>query len=666
MIIKNAPKSPFQRLREQQKAVKDNTIEIGAKRVNRNPRVEYNDEDQSIFIYWPNSNEKDGISRINASRLQRFPALGKVFAEALFISARARGWGTPTLVKNIDSISRSFYAFLEAEEVTQLHAGSLNNVLANKYIRWLNRMDQGKSLLTVSTRELEFGCFRSLIAGLKKSSAATYCSADFELPSNVWAGQSSVSVKKTSTIPDEDFRKLYQACLKEIREISDEVRIMRKMMSEAQNHPIVQAASRNEREALSQEMYGLKFGKIPNPYQELGVALAALKKRYPTTLVSLEILEADDGDPSLPKAISRFHGGWGKVTRCFYPKARDLMPFLIMLAIHLHYNLETLLASKLNDFSIRTNEIGRREFVASIEAIDPDKFNDAHIISDPRKGRATGARQTQVRPVDSSLDNPATIFLFLLEWCEDIRKLTTLNFRDRLFLYVSARFKIGETPKGFAGYGGVCGTDTSFDIAYANFFKDNGLEPFSFRTLRATGLDITDILFGGDIVSKQSAGNHTNPDTTYKKYSTGGQMERGDEVLAEIRILNDRWRRTGNAIDPRSRPEGADLAAATPGWRCLDPFSPPSGPTNSLCTDYGQCPVCPHGYIDTSSVYSYAQAWNLLSAIDDAASEIAADAWLRRWAPVKQSLLEYWLPQFSDEIRVESKSYRLNQLPPLE
>lgn len=342
------------------------------------------------------------------------------------------------------------------------------------------------------------------------------------------------------------------------------------------------------------------------------------------------------------------------------------MPFLIMLAIHLHYNLETLLASKLADFSIRTNEIGRMEIVMSGEDSDLNEVDDGYLIAEPRKERAFGKRQEQVRPVDNGIDNPATIYLFLLDWCKDIRHLVDVNFRQRLFLFVSNRVKPGEKPRGFAGHGGQCGTDSTFDDAFSKFFRENGLIHYSFRTLRATGLDITDVLFGGDIIAKQSAGNHTDPDTTYKKYSTGGQMERGDEVLAELRIIHQRWRRTRQRIDPRNRPEGSDLGSATPGWRCLDPFTSPRGTKNSLCTDYGQCPVCPHCYVDTNSAYSYAQALNLLAAIDEAASEIAPGAWLQRWAPVKERILEYWLPRFSNTLKNDSKSYQLNPLPPLE
>jgi hypothetical protein len=534
----------------------------------------------------------------------------------------------------------------------------------------LNRSENGTSVLAVATREIEIGAIRSLMEGLKNTAWKGKNTEHIEIRRNIWVGQTAVAVKKTPTIPRHEFSEIYQACLKEIEEISNDVRIMRAAMLAEIDHELTFAFGQEERDKIALKLYGKTYGKIPNVYKDIGIMLATIRRRYPSALISLDSLEKDYSDASLPKAIKRYHGGWSRVTRCFYPNARDLMPFLIMMEIHFHYNLETILGSKITDFFIADNEFGRKEFASSLKS-EHEKNSESDddevlFVGMPRKRRAKSARQLQIRPATEDLDNPANIYKFLLEWTEEIRSRTAPNFVERLFIFVSARLKDDALPRGFRGHDGLCCTDSAFDLAYAGFFKDNKLSHQNFRKFRATGLDIADILFSGDIRAKQAAGNHSDPDVTYKRYSTGGQMERGDEVLGETRLLHHRWRTSERVIDPRRKPEGADLGSATPGWDCLDPFDPPVGTKDKLCTEYGQCPDCPHGSTRLDDPYACAQAWNLLAAIDKSASELPPQAWLDRWAPVKSALLTYWLPQFSEVVRSEAAQYRLHPLPPLE
>lgn len=668
---KTSNKSSFQRIHERKLAAVSVTHPVDISAISRRARVEFDREENNLTIVWPDASQKGGIARVNASALLAYPSLYEPFADALVRSGKKKGWRTSTLTRNVDAISRSFYAFLTTERLANFSIRDFSTTFVNSYIRWLDRTVDNESVLAVSTRELEMSCFRALIDGLRGTRWGHQLPADLEVRANVWSGQSAITTEKTRTIPHDEFRNLYQACVREIAQISDDVRNMRKRMAEASIHPIVFANSRGERESLAEEWFGTKFGKICNPYKDLGLALATLKYRYPSTLVSLEMLLQNKSDSSLPKAISRYHGGWARFSRCFYPTTRDLMPFLIMLGLHLPYNLETLLACNVDDFEIRENELGRREVVASAEprSFEPDypsKDSGRILISAPRKGRSQGARQPQVRPVTDSIDNPASILNFLIEWTSEIRKYAEIHFDRRLFLFVRIGLREGGLPQGFQGYGGQCCTDSSFDHAYQSFFKDNQLPYHSFRSFRATGLDITDIIFGGDIRAKQAAGNHTAPDVTHKKYTTAGQMERGDEVLAEVRLLQERWRKSNMRIDPRGKPEHIDLGAATPGWACLDPFDSPFDSKGTLCTSLGQCPRCPQGFIDITSAYACAQAWSLLHAIDQAAGEIAPDAWRLRWLPVKERLLNYWLPQFEESVTTQVRASRLPLLPPLE
>lgn len=659
---KKPSKNAFERINERQ-PVTGNVVDLKTQRVDRRARIERNDAKGELIIHWPNDNAADGTSPINASFLLKFPSLSDPFAHALLAAGKKSHWEMATAASVVGKLRSGFCSFLESSSLSKIVVSDITTTLINGFARWLNRTkEDGTSALTVGSREGRMANLRSVISGIRKTPWSAQLRPDLDMPKNIWAGQSAVAIKKTETIPHDEFRLIYQACLREIEEIMVDRRNMRQLMDAALAHPIVVATTKEERAALAVAQYGRPAGKIPNPYRDLGVCLATLKRRYPEMLVDRKTIYEADGP--LGDAITKYHGGWRKVLRCFHPTSRDLMPFVLMMAIHLFYNLETLIASKVGDYQIKRGKIGREEFEASLAPAGELSGDSAEVeVFDgrPKKKRADGKRQKQIIHATGDIDNPANLYRFLLEWTYDARIITASHFKDRLFLFLSKK-EVG----GYASPDGICGRDPAFWVLYKGFFKENNIPFHNFRKFRSTGMDVVDIVHAGDIRAKQAAGNHSDSDTTYRKYSSGGQMERGDEELAEVRLIHDRWRASEQVIDPRSKPVDSDRGAATPGWRCVDPFAPPSGPLDKLCVDYGHCPNCAHGYTDRDSGYSCAQAWNLLSAIDQAASEIAPDAWLKRWAPVKQKLLEVWLPQFTTQAHELAKSYRLHPLPPLE
>jgi hypothetical protein len=322
---------------------------------------------------------------------------------------------------------------------------------------------------------------------------------------------------------------------------------------------------------------------------------------------------------------------------------------------------------------IRKNEVGSLELVATPANINLDKKNkvekaneaqgiELEILARAKKGRSNNTEQPQIRPATDDPDNPASIVRFLEEWTSFIRDVAPPMIQDRLFLYVTEqRDRLIRT---FAGHV-TAGSDKGWSNGLKRFYKDHGLPHTAFNRFRTTGMDVTDALFGGDIRAKQAAGNHASPDTTYRMYTTSAAQQRGDEFLGYVGQLRKRWRESKGSVDPRNRPESSDLGAATPGWSCVDPFNGPYTP-NKLCASYGSCPGCPHGGIALDDPYACAQAWNLLNAIDDAAAEIAPDAWLTRWSPIKKKLLEVWLPRFPASVVEKARTITLAKLPPLE
>jgi hypothetical protein len=283
----------------------------------------------------------------------------------------------------------------------------------------------------------------------------------------------------------------------------------------------------------------------------------------------------------------------------------------------------------------------------------------------PLKKRARYRPQEKILPVEDAPDNPAFLWQFLLEWTQWFRPTAAPGWQDRLFLYVPGSTSPNKRMQGFDGETDP-GGDFNFTYAYKQFFQDHGLTYYTFKQIRLTGLDIVDVEFAGDIRAKQAAGGHAKVQTTYQSYTTDAQMQRGDESLAQLSAARERFRKTQGKSDPRRKPEGADIGAATPGWTCVDPYDSPLYEKDKLCGGYGRCPACPLGSISPNDCYSAAQAFNLLDAIDKAVETIAPAAWLERYGPSRKALTEFWLPQIPDHVLEQVRQMKLPPLPPLE
>jgi hypothetical protein len=331
------------------------------------------------------------------------------------------------------------------------------------------------------------------------------------------------------------------------------------------------------------------------------------------------------------------------------------------------------MASKVADYRIFTGKFGRPEFTASVSVIeeeDPadstgEKNREKLFRGAPVKKRALYRPQERILPAEDAPDNPAFLWQFLVEWTEWFRPTAAPDWQARLFLYVPSFSSSNKRMVGFDGQTGPSG-DHNFDYAYKAFFQDHGLTYYTFKQFRSTGLDIVDVEFAGDIRAKQAAGGHAKVQTTYQRYTTDAQLQRGDEALAQVSAARERFRRTQGKSDPRRKPEIADIGAATPGWTCADPYDSPLYEKDKLCDGYGRCPGCPLGSITLDDCYSAAQALNLLDAIDKAVDTMAPTAWLERYGPSRKALTEFWLTQIPDYVLKQVRQMKLPPLPPLE
>lgn len=651
-----------------------NVTDFVAEKSARSYRVEQSEgsRGKELKLIVPHKESPGGERAVNISYLLAFPMLWEPFSEAVSTKARIAASPLVTVSGTCTHLKNGFIRYLSVA-APNATLGDITTFLFEDFIVWLSRTENGFKYKKISKQHFQM-TISAVLEYLQSSDKWKHqLSPELVLRTNYWRDEHD-DRNPVEIIPEETYADIYVACRKEIVSTMEKVRHQRALMQAKMDHPV--ALQGDIFPAHAYHPSGKFNAKVwrESPYRDLGVCLAALRHRISGVILSItELVEMED--KMLLRALEddKLFGGIPIIHSCFYPYTRELVPFVLMLAIHLDYNPETLLKSLLRNFVIRKNELGSLELVATpaninlekkdqLEKADKAQGIELEILARAKKGRSNNAEQPQIRPATDDPDNPASIVRFLEEWTSFVRPLVPPMVQDRLFLYVTEqRDRLIRT---FAG-DQTAGRDKGWQNGLKRFYKDHGLPHTAFNRFRTTGMDVTDALFGGDIRAKQAAGNHATPETTYRTYTTSAAKQRGDEFLGYVRQLQKRWRESKGKVDPRNRPDSADLGAATPGWRCVDPFSGPYTP-EKLCANYGSCPVCSHSDIALDDPYACAQAWNLLSAIDDAASEIAPDAWLTRWSPVKKKLVEVWLPRFPASVVEKARTITLAKLPPLE
>jgi hypothetical protein len=620
----------------------------------------------SIELMCPKEGEKKEDT-VDLSYLLAFPHLTEPFAQAIREICKSKASAYATCLNLGRALNTGFFAFLKEKSLNNIGLEQLTTSHIEGFKNWLDRADKtGVAIYPISTREHQMSPLRQVVQYMKKSDEwAPQLVSDLNVRPGMWAGQKRDD-EPTPIIHEEDYRKIYQACKKKIIEITGRVKAMRAALQANLHHPAALAPDPVGKTVCGKDVPG----NAHNPYNDLGVLLATLHCRYPRQILTAEWLNMLN-DRTLAETVKR--RGITNITACFYPSANDLVPFVLMMAIHLDYNKSTLMGSKVGDYRILTGKFGRPEFAASSSLIEEgdvrdrteEKEEDKLFRGAPLKKRARYRPQEKVLPVEDTPDHPAFLWQFLLEWTQWYRPTAAPEWQDRLFLYVAGSTSPNKRMQGFEGKTNP-GGDYNFHYAYKAFFRDHGLTYYTFRQFRPTGLDIVDVEFAGDIRAKQAAAGHAEVQTTYQRYTTDAQMQRGDEALAQLSAARERFRKTQGKSDPRRKPEGADIGAATPGWTCADPYDSPLYEKDKLCGGYGRCPACPLGSINPSAPYSAAQAFNLLDAIDKAVETMAPAAWLDRYGPPRKALTEFWLPQIPDRVLEQVRQMKLPPLPPLE
>lgn len=614
---KSAPTRFDVKRRDATEATKSEDAGFGATHIGTARVVRVMDDcAESMHLVFPSPTTE--VVRIDVSFLLTAPKLAQPFADALLRKL------TPDTNESRQTFTKwlrlGFFRYLAEGDIRDTALPGVDADLIKDYIRWLNRRGpcNKRPLWSIGTRTSYLLALRNTIDALKQLPKwKGRVPPDLHVPTHQWSGARRRH-KPTEILTDDELVSVYKACLSEIIEIRTRVE--------------------NDLQVLETEKPNVpQSPKSYRDYPTRAVALAALDELLPDRLPCYPELERTH--PYLIAAIKARFGTVLELRTALAPSPRQLVPFIVMLAFHTRLNPETLLGSELDDF-YKESRLGELRF-----------------FSKPYKGRARRRQRPSV-PVDDGWDNPSSIYDFLLMWTGRIRALAPPRGSNKLFIYLP------RTSKSHVGFFDVSAPKGNLSSTLlTQFCAEHGLRRFTLRQIRPTTLDIGRALFDGDIRAAHALGDHRSVETTNSHYTSDAQRKRNEERLGEIMAERSRWIDSRGKIDVRGAAAETDEGAATPGWRCMDPYRSPYSPHGKLCVAYGYCPVCPLSQVDLESSMACGLLLSLLDAVRRAKATLDPQGWLDRMAPIEKRLAEYWLPRFPTTIMDAARERSISALP---
>ena len=382
-------------------------------------------------------------------------------------------------------------------------------------------------------------------------------------------------------------------------------------------------------------------------YADLATCMARLDQLYPGVIPAADRIEQDDR--RLRRFVQYVHRQ-KPISERLYPSPRSLVPWVILFAAETALNASAVMG--LNRSDVRRGDVLGRPVI--------------WITGEKRR-----AARDPLLPFDASEPDGArkkvtlaTIVDFLISYTERLRGEAAPEQRDRLFLVAMRQGSMPLHPvRAFHGPDHAV-ADSSWFWALSAFRRDNGLARFALDQVRPTVLD-EEHRRSGDLALAQRLGGHRSAATTWRHYTSDGTRQRLRERLGGVFVLRERWWGSGGRIDPRALFRAGDEGAATPYFRCLDPFdSPrPGQRAGRLCTAYGECPSCPLAAANIDDPVSVAHYNALAPAILEARDAMPPSAWLARWAQVLADL-EALLAQVDPPTLGRAAAYHVH-LPPV-
>lgn len=559
---------------------------------------------------------------IDLGFLMKLPELATPLAEAFL--AVARTLSTRTRSGLASDLKTGFVAFLVATERYDCRLEDIDQSLVNAFGNWLDRVSgRGVAVLAETTREDKFGALRRLFVPLKNLYPRKI-GKSVHVQKGRWIGSSRKAIP-TPIIDHESWVRLWAACRTEILdqlELSAEgERLIQDGIERLPKNPSTQGA-----------------------YRELDVFLAAVSQLYPGPLPSEDDMHKEHRH--LANAQLVYHRRQ-QFLPYLYPLPRQLVPFVLILAMYTLFNGDGLLKLRLSQIK------------------EQSVFGEDRVVFSIYKGRNESFNPRSFAIDRSDPLNPASLVAYLKKWTARIRPFARPEMQDRLFLFVPA-VRSEKVPRSYEHEVGPT-SDCTWSFHVTEFLKTHGLPHLRTRHIRKTGLDLVHELFSGDIRAVAAAGGQRSADVLDKHYTDDRARRRNDESLGSIMAARERELATGGRINPRHGPTGSDYHAATPGAMCLDPFNSPQPGQKAgrLCRAYGACWACPLLQLKPDQPYQLARAWQFRTEILNSRGYLPASRWVAAWQPRLTALEKHVLPAFEEEAVIAAATRLLPHLPPL-
>lgn len=563
-----------------------------------------------LFVRIQHPEQQSVYLEFNFGEFNVSPNLAEAIADGFFATATGRSANTVRArFGNLrDGLLRHL---IQLDRASALRLSDLTTPWFNDFLVFIGRKADGKFVLSVTTRLHQVAVVRDLLFYWKTTPPyEREISVDASIRSNPWPGASR-GYKAAEPLSDAEWAKL----------------------TECMSTAMTQARSEFERaqRCMTEGVDKLANSKGRPDYSDYGTLLAAIDDIFDGVCPERKSLLPRF--PDLWEAIP-VHGYY-KIQAAFFPSMSDLVPFVQHLAMKSGFNESVLLELKLSDI--------KREAILGVERISLRPF----------KSRA-GKRQHRSWAVSDAPDSVSATIDFVLRWTKRARTIAPVEIQDRVFLFVS-RNK-GKRVVSQAFEPSIPSKKGIYATAVRHWSRRTGFPFAGFRRIRETVLDHVDRESGGDLRAIMAIGGQHSTAVIQRHYRSGGAFLREDARLAEVMEWRSRWIESGGKIDVRDEHVNRYHSAATPGWSCFDPYdSPIEGETKGrLCSAYGRCPTCPLAAVNRNDPYSLARLLQLRDAIDQLREQVAAQRWLAGWAPVLESLINHWLPLFSNETVLQS------------
>ncbi|MFE1574028.1 hypothetical protein ACFIQG_19760 [Comamonas odontotermitis] len=546
-----------------------------------------------LFAVFP-INRHEISARVDLSYLLDFPNLRELFESAFLV------WGSSiahrTRIEVSGVLRRYFFSFLASTGYHQAEPHDIDDQLLGAFNRFLTEPRSNGRPLNPNTVGDALGAIRRVLGALD---SGPWASVAVSLAERVPPGPVGAYMKSDAVevISLDNVIAIVAAAEKELRELKARWERGRRLIDEG-------------RRELAQGQRN---------FQVLSISLAAIDAAFSGVIPDLPEIYAHDR--ALGDAVQNVHRVT-EISSYFYPTGRDLVAFVLLLSVATAFNADTLLSLTWSNVE-NVDRIGKRA---------------VKII-----GRKPRASEDMVRLLDASADEPnqisiTTLLALLRTMTARIRPFIDIpEHKDKLFVYVQ-KFN-AKKPKSFGNVKQGPTNDIVWTRSLANFCKDNNLDRFTLSQLRPTLIDMT-LFLNGDLAAAQAVGNHRKPYTTWTFYTSSGVKKRFLERIGEVLVLRQRWIDSMGVIDPRRLTSSQDKSAATPGFICLDPFDSPrkNQSKGRPCKAYGECPSCPLAVADIGDASTVALYFALKQSIYQSQTNMSAQTWLLRWAPVLSDL----------------------------